>query len=72
MSDSKIFTPMTDRTTKLLLLAIAVGLWLNGLSPLLHPQGVAAQGNTDRVLADIQNDFHRITIGECENRKICN
>lgn len=34
-----------DRTTKLLLLLIALGLWLNALTPLFYP--VTARAETD-------------------------
>jgi len=34
---------MNDKTTKLLLLGIALGLWANALLPLLRPVAVAAQ-----------------------------
>ena len=34
---------MPDRTTKFLLLLIAIGLLLNGIVPLLRPRNVAAQ-----------------------------
>ena len=33
---------MIDRPTKIILGAIAVGLWINGLMPLFHPKSVGA------------------------------
>jgi hypothetical protein len=44
---------MADRTTKMLLLAIAVGLWANVASSWLRPVPVQAQGSSQEALAFI-------------------
>lgn len=61
-----------DRTTKLLLAFIALGLWLNAIAPLWHPAKVAADE------AQVEHDIHKIadamdTIsnGLCLNSHIC-
>ena len=38
---------MIDRTTKIVLAFIALGLWLNAISPMLHPKKVSAEGRLD-------------------------
>ena len=58
---------MADRTTKALLLAIAIGLWVNIASQWLPPVTVSAQGN----LSTIEHDLHSIYSGVCINSKIC-
>jgi hypothetical protein len=61
-----------DKTTKLLLLAIALGLWINGLAPLFRPAPVAAQESEAlKQLKDIAHDVHVIDTGVCLNSKIC-
>ncbi len=59
---------MADRTTKALLFAIALGLWLNlagqWLSPIVH-------ADTASDVSDIARDVHRIYSGICLNQKIC-
>jgi hypothetical protein len=64
---------MTDKTTKLLLLVIALGLWANALIPLIHPKPVAAQslGDIDSRVSNIEDDVHKIARGTCVNTKIC-
>jgi hypothetical protein len=58
-----------DRTTKLLLLTVALGLWLNALSPLFHIKKVSA--DTDTALQSIADDISKISRGVCLNRTIC-
>ena len=41
---------MTDRTTKILLVAIAAGLWMNIFVPMLRPTEAIAQYEADHVL----------------------
>ena len=78
---------MTDRTTKLLLAAIALGLFANALIPLLTPKPAAADSSDtylrsiDTHLSNIQSDIHNldrtvdkianIESGNCHNSKIC-
>jgi hypothetical protein len=47
----------TDRITKLLLAAIAIGLWTHVAAELFHPRSAAAQGSTftERLLDDIDS-----------------
>lgn len=63
----------TDRTTKALLLAIALGLWANVAGDWLKPVVVEAQadGASIGLLAEIQADLRKITVGRCSNSKIC-
>jgi hypothetical protein len=59
-----------DRTTKLLLLMIALGLWLNAVSPLLFAKKVSA--DSDSAVQSIADDMSKISTGRCLNRTICN
>lgn len=45
---------MTDRTTKLLYWAIAIGLWANVLVPLVRPMTAIAQYQNDYILKNIE------------------
>lgn len=58
---------MTDRTTKALLLAIALGLWLHLLGPWVSPLHADAPSD----IADIAHDVHLIARGLCTNAAIC-
>jgi hypothetical protein len=60
----------TDRTTKALLLAIALGLWANVAGDWLKPAVVHAQGS-EIYLAHIAHDVLSIASGSCTNQKIC-
>ena len=51
---------MTDRTTKALLFAVALGLWVNLVSGWLRPVPVEAQGLSETYLAYIQSDISNI------------
>jgi len=69
---------MIDKTTKLLLALVALGLWINAAISLFRPQPVAAQdaylSSIDSHLSNIQNDvssIERIARGTCTNGKIC-
>lgn len=73
---------MIDRTTKALLFAIALGLFLNVSTLWLKPAAVSAAGqdigDLHSVLSDIrvsalglQDDIERIQRGTCRNDKIC-
>jgi hypothetical protein len=59
---------MSDRTTKILLAAIAVGLWANLAYGLLRPISAAAQS---QELSSIAFNLSAIYNGTCVNRKIC-
>jgi hypothetical protein len=59
---------MADRTTKALLLAIAIGLWMNVASQWLRPARLIA---ADADTAVIARDLHAISTGSCTNKKIC-
>lgn len=58
----------TDRTTKALLLAVALGLWANVAGDWLKPVTVQAQSGE---LGAIQRDLRAIANGFCLNGKIC-
>lgn len=64
----------SDRTTKVLLLLIALGLWVNALAPMFRPAPVAAAHpdfeDMERVVKDIAHDVHSIYNGTCLN-KMC-
>ena len=60
----------TDRTTKALLLAIALGLWANVAGDWLKPVVVEAQADNGMLLF-IQDDLQKISTGRCKNSKIC-
>lgn len=75
---------MIDRTTKALLLAIALGLWANALStktdanePLMlgigsRVSGIEAAANSmEEKVANIEAALENISNGLCLNNKIC-
>ncbi len=57
-----------DRSTKLILAAIAAGLWANAGVLVLRPSPAAAQ---DEHLSSIAYAISSIASGVCSNRKIC-
>jgi hypothetical protein len=59
----------TDKTTKLLLLFIALGLWANMIAPLFFPRVASAQ--SDSTLRSIDSHLDAIYSGTCTNGKIC-
>jgi hypothetical protein len=61
---------MTDRTTKFLLAAIALGLFANVATSLIRP---AAAQQVENYLANIAFDMHALVNGggNCRNEKIC-
>ena len=63
----------TDKTTKLLLAAIAIGLFLNVFVPLLQPPVVNAQDTSsmESYLENIDSNVVRIANLVCLNSKIC-
>ena len=62
-----------DRTAKLLLALIALGLWANAIVPLLRPFPSHAQDINDiyEKVKSIESDVGRIQRGTCTNGKIC-
>ena len=66
---------MADRTTKLLLLAIAVGLWMNVVGQWVRPVPLQAADeiirSQDYLIQSIASDVGRIQRGTCLNSKIC-
>lgn len=65
----------SDRTTKVLLLLIALGLWVNALAPMFRPTPVVAArpdlDDIEKEVRDIAHDVHSIYNGICLNNKIC-
>ncbi len=66
-------TLMTDRQTKTLLLAIALGLWANVATQWLAPKVLHAQDTSgvESYVALIYSHVSRIANGTCTNSKIC-
>lgn len=63
---------MRDRTTKALLLAIALGLWANVALDWVRPVAVQASGSSQAdQLRGIAFDLSNIANGTCVNQKIC-
>ena len=65
-----------DKSTKFLLLVIAVALWMIALNPWLRPVAVAAAQEVDLIsiesyLSSIESDVESIYWGTCLNSKIC-
>lgn len=61
---------MTDRTTKILLALIALGLWANAVQ---SSRTSAQPGGTltEFYLRQIQGDISRLIGGTCPNQKLC-
>jgi hypothetical protein len=49
-----------DRTTKVLLLLIALGLWFNTLASVVRP--IVIKADTDSTLQDIAHDVHNLSV----------
>lgn len=60
---------MIDRTTKLLLAAIAFGLWANAFIPILRPS--PANATAESSLESIDRNIASLANGICSNRKMC-
>ena len=60
---------MIDRTTKVLLALIALGLWANAAVSTIRP--AFAQSDYSSELYSIMSDLGRIHRGSCSNDKIC-
>jgi hypothetical protein len=59
---------MTDKTTKILLGAIALGLWANIVTPQIRP---AHASSTITYLSSIDQNIQMIAMGACPNRRLC-
>jgi hypothetical protein len=57
----------TDRTTKILLLLIALGLWANVLTPAVSAQNFSIPP----ILQEIATHVTRISNGTCRNVRLC-
>jgi hypothetical protein len=69
---------MADKTTKILLAVIALGLWANFAVAILRPSIAAAEdadlSNIESALSGIQADvssLERIARGVCPNGRLC-
>ena len=69
---------MADRTTKILLACVALGLWANLLAPLLRPTAALAQYESDYILksidarlANIDVNIDKLQRGTCANGRLC-
>ena len=62
---------MIDRTTKIFLGMIAVGLWANIMVALFHPLTAVAQGTIATDVDALRGFVESIASGQCINRKIC-
>jgi hypothetical protein len=61
---------MNDWLTKLILIAIALGLWANAASTIVRPTPARADA-VDNYISDIAHSLHVIAYGQCGNSKIC-
>jgi len=61
---------MLDRTSKILLAAIAIGLWANVVMPLIKAVPASAQVD-DELIRSIESSVAKIARGSCANHKIC-
>ena len=59
---------MSDRISKLILTAIALGLWANAVVTTVRPTPVVAQVDCDERIATA---VQMIAYGTCTNRKLC-
>jgi len=69
---------MADRTTKILLVSIALGLWFNLFASVLRPMTAVAQYEGDYILrsidahlAKIDSNIDKLQRGACANGKLC-
>ena len=60
-----------DKTTKLLLAAIAAGLWFNICLTLFGPISATAQSGELSTISSNVSSLERIATGTCTNSKIC-
>jgi len=69
---------MADRTTKILLAIIALGLWCNLFATVVRPMTAFAQYEGDYILrsidahlAKIDANIDKLQKGACANGKLC-
>jgi hypothetical protein len=64
---------MTDRTSKVLLAMIAMGLWANALVSILGSNEAVAQSISGMVgdISDIKSGVSALSGGTCQNSKLC-
>ena len=64
---------MTDRTSKVLLAIIAMGLWANALVSILGSNEAVAQTISGMVgdISDIKSGVAALSGGTCLNLKLC-
>lgn len=73
---------MTDKTTRLTLIAIALGLWFNVFGHYLAPRPAHADDDSEAQMAsdissmqtdisDMQDDIHNLVNGTCVNSTLC-
>ena len=61
-------------TNKLVLIAIAAGLWANAIASLVRPAHADADSYLSDIAHDIHNveyDIHSLVSGGCSNSKVC-
>jgi hypothetical protein len=58
-----------DKTTKIILVIIALGLWANAIPHLVH--SAAAQPDYSDLLVRMNDNLSNIASGNCYNSKIC-
>jgi hypothetical protein len=61
-----------DKSTKIILIFIALGLWANAIAPLWHSRSVFAQDSgVGRDIHNISENIDKITSGLCLNNALC-
>jgi hypothetical protein len=60
-----------DKTTKILLAAIAIGLWANAIVPLVVQKARADDDQMSNDVESMRGSVDSIAAGTCLNRKIC-
>lgn len=61
---------MHDTLTKLIFIAIALGLWANAATTIVRPTPARADAS-DSYMSDIAHSLHVIAYGQCNNSKLC-
>ena len=67
-------TTKIDAVTKILLLLIAIGLWINALDLWPRPLAVSASADNvaiEQLLVNINRHVEKISEGTCRNTVIC-
>lgn len=58
---------MADRTTKIILVILAAGLWINAATALIRP----AMAQADPQFYNLVRVITQVADGQCQNRKLC-